>query len=96
RSVSLHAACIARSDVSDAGALDAMAHLLALNEAAIALEHHASTRDEGDTRALHTVLVALEIASARRVLNRDRTDAAAAVLRAAIARFESVVDGLAA
>ena len=77
RSVSLHAACIARSDVSDAGALDAMAHLLALNEAAIAL-------------------VALEIASARRVLNRDRTDAAAAALRAAIARFESVADGLAA
>ncbi|MBR8319968.1 FUSC family protein [Burkholderia cenocepacia] len=96
RSVSLHAACIARSDVSDAGALDAMAHLLALNEAAIALEHHASTRDEGDARALHTALVALEIASARRVLNRDRTDAAAAALRAAIARFESVADGLAA
>lgn len=96
RSVSLHAACIARSDVSDAGALDAMAHLLALNEAAIALEHHASTRDEGDARALHTALVALEIASARRVLNRDRTDAAVAALRAAIARFESVADGLAA
>ncbi|MBR8326754.1 FUSC family protein, partial [Burkholderia cenocepacia] len=96
RSVSLHAACIARSDVADAGALDAMAHLLALNEAAIALEHHASTRDEGDARALHTALVALEIASARRVLNRDRTDAAATALRAAIARFESVADGLAA
>ncbi|RQU96524.1 FUSC family protein [Burkholderia cenocepacia] len=95
RSVSLHAACIARSDVSDAGALDAMAHLLALNEAAIALEHHASIRDEGGAHALHTALVALEIASARRVLNRDRTDAAAAGLRAAIARFESVADGLA-
>jgi|GEM_PF-1056079 len=90
RSVSLQAACIARSDVSDAGALDAMAHLLALNEAAIALENHASTLDDGDARALHAALVALEIAAARRVLNHDRTDAAAAALRAAIARFDTV------
>ncbi|HEF5869507.1 TPA: FUSC family protein [Burkholderia cenocepacia] len=96
RSVSLQAACIARSDTSDAGALDAMAHLLALNEAAIALEHHASTRDEGDAHALHAALVALEIVAARRVLKRDRTDAAAAALRAAIARFERVADDVAA
>ncbi|WP_367188426.1 FUSC family protein [Burkholderia sp. Ed8] len=90
RSVSLQAACIARSDVPAAGALDAMAHLLALNEAAIALEHHASTLDEGDAHALHAALVALEIAAARRVLNHDRTDVAAAALRAAIARFDTV------
>ncbi|WP_256976307.1 FUSC family protein [Burkholderia sp. AU28863] len=95
RSVSLHAACIARSDVSDADALDAMAHLLALNEAAIALEHHASTLDERDTRALHAALVALEIAAARRVLNHDSTDAAAAALRAAIARFDTVAGDVA-
>ncbi len=94
RSVSLRAACIARSDVSDAGALDAMAHLLALNEAAIALENHASKLDEGEAHALHTALVALEIAVARRVLNHDRT--AAAALRAAIARFDTVADALAA
>ncbi|WP_241241098.1 FUSC family protein [Burkholderia cenocepacia] len=96
RSVSLQAACIARSDVSDAGALDAMAHLLALNEAAIALEHHASTLDDGDARALHAALVALEIAAARRALNHDRTDAAAAALRAAMARFDTVAGDLAA
>ncbi|WP_256979771.1 FUSC family protein [Burkholderia sp. AU16741] len=96
RSVSLQAVCIARSDVSDAGALDAMAHLLALNEAAIALEHHASTLDERDARALHAALVALEIAAARRVLEHDRTDAAAAALRAAMARFDSVAGEVAA
>ncbi|WP_244130203.1 FUSC family protein [Burkholderia sp. BCC0044] len=96
RSVSLQAACVARSDGSDAGALDAMTHLLALNEAAIALEHHASTLDEGDAHALHAALVALEIAAARRVLNHDRTDAAAAALRAAIARFDAVANDVAA
>ncbi|WP_321856299.1 FUSC family protein [Burkholderia cenocepacia] len=96
RSVSLQAACIARSDVSDAGALDAMARLLALNEAAIALESHASTLDDGDARALHAALVALEISAARRVLNHDRTDAAAAALRAAISRFDTVAGELAA
>ncbi|NTZ82997.1 FUSC family protein [Burkholderia metallica] len=96
RSVSLQAACIARSDVSDAGTLDAMTHLLALNEAAIALENHASKLDEGDAHALHAALVALEMAAARRVLNHDRTDAAAAALRAAIARFDTVADEVAA
>ncbi|WP_081066376.1 FUSC family protein [Burkholderia anthina] len=96
RSVSLQAACIARSDVSHAGSLNAIAHLLALNEAAIALEHHASTLDEHDAHALHTALVALEIASARRVLNHDRTDAAAAALRGAIVRFDCVADAVAA
>ncbi|QVN15301.1 FUSC family protein [Burkholderia sp. LAS2] len=96
RSVSLHAACIARSAVSDAGEFDAMAHLLALNEAAIALENHASTFGERDARALHAALVALELAAARRVLNHDRTDAAAAALRAAIARFDAVAGDVAA
>ncbi|MET3214140.1 UNVERIFIED_ORG: hypothetical protein ABIC48_001883 [Burkholderia territorii] len=96
RSVSLQAACIARSDVPGAGEWGAMAHLLALNEAAIALENHASTLDERDARALHAALVALEIAAARRVLNHDRTDAAAAALRAAIARFETVAGEVAA
>ncbi|WP_260434855.1 FUSC family protein [Burkholderia sp. Bp8992] len=96
RSVSLQAACIARSDVSDAGALDAMAHLLALNEAAIALENHTSSIADGDAHALHTTLVALEMAAARRVLNHDRSAAADTALRFAIARFDTVADVVAA